>query len=185
MTRRSATLRTNGIERVSTTFDAISDGCTIASLSDSGPVQAKGRPCVFYDTFGDIADVASDEPGTCVDGSGDHARTGALAVFTGDRMVVWGGGRGGHFTYGDVAMDGLVSNPKTGRWARVPPPDVPTSARQSARGPGPSSSSSARRRAPTTASSVPRTTRCAAGGGRSSSRTDGGAGSRACGREAS
>jgi N-acetylneuraminic acid mutarotase len=125
ITRHSATLRANGIERVSTTFDAISDGCTIASLSDSGPVQAKGRPCAFYDAFGDFADVASDEPGACVDGSGDHARTGALAVFTRDRMIVWGGGRGGHFTYGDVAMDGFAFGPKTGRWARVPPPDLP------------------------------------------------------------
>jgi N-acetylneuraminic acid mutarotase len=125
MTRHSAVLRANGIERVSTTFDAISDGCTIASLSDSGPVQAKGRPCAFYDAFPDIADIASDEPGTCVDGSGDHARTGALAAFTGDRMIVWGGGRGGHFTYGDLAMDGLVYDPKTGRWARVPSPDLP------------------------------------------------------------
>jgi N-acetylneuraminic acid mutarotase len=125
ITRRSATLRANGIERVSTTFDAISDGCTIASLSDSGPVQARGRPCAFYDAFGDVPDVASDEPGECVDGSGDHARTSALAVFTADRMIVWGGSRGGHFTYSDVAMDGLVYDPKTGRWPRVPPPDLP------------------------------------------------------------
>ena len=125
VTRHSAALRANGIDRVAMTFDAVSDGCTIASLSESGPVQAKGRPCAFYDAFGDIADVAADEPGSCVDGSGDHARTGALAVFTGDRMIVWGGSRGAYFTYGDVAMDGLIYDPKTGRWARVPPPDVP------------------------------------------------------------
>jgi hypothetical protein len=125
VTRHSDTLRANGIERVSATFDAISAGCSIASLSDSGPVQAKGLPCAFYEAFGDIPDVGADEPDACADGSGDHARTGPAAVVAGDRVIVWGGGRGGHFTYGDVAMDGLVYRSRTGRWARVPPPDLP------------------------------------------------------------
>jgi hypothetical protein len=119
MSRASKALRDSGIERVSTTLDAISDGCQITSLADSGPVQAKGDPCAFYATYRTVDDVASDEPGSCVDGSGDYARTGPSALFTGERMLVWGGDRGGLFTYADIAMDGLSFDPASGRWRRI------------------------------------------------------------------
>ena len=125
MSRGSPTLRDHGIGRVSTTFDAISDGCTIRSLIDSGPIQSKGQPCAFYDAFGSVTDVASDEPASCLDGSGDHARTGSSAVFTGDRALVWGGERGGNFTYGDAAMDGFSYQPSSRRWGRIPSAPFP------------------------------------------------------------
>jgi N-acetylneuraminic acid mutarotase len=125
VTRGSATLRDHGIERVSTNLDAISDGCTISSLMDSGPIQAKGKPCAFYEAFGTVEEVASDEPESCAEGSGDHARSGHSAVFTGKEMLVWGGHRGGQFTYADIAIDGLVLDPASGRWSRIPPPDLP------------------------------------------------------------
>lgn len=125
MSRGSETLRDHGIERVATTLDAISDGCQITSLDDSGPIQAKGESCAFYDAFRTVTDVASDEPGSCIDGSSDHARTGPSALFTGERMLVWGGDRGGLFTYGDIAMDGLSFDPASSRWSRIRPVPLP------------------------------------------------------------
>ncbi|HYO46668.1 MAG TPA: hypothetical protein VEY33_08275 [Gemmatimonadota bacterium] len=125
MSRGSDTLRDHGIERVATTLDAISDGCQITSLTDSGPIQAKGEPCAFYDAFRTVADVASDEPGSCADGSSEHARTGPSALFTDERMLVWGGDRGGLFTYGDTAMDGLSFDPASSRWSRIRPAPLP------------------------------------------------------------
>ncbi len=125
VTRASAVLRADGIERVSTALDAISDGCTITSLASSGPVQSKHDPCAFYDAFRSVADIASDRPRACADGSGDHARTGSIAVLGNGRILIWGGQRGGHFTYGDVAMDGLSFDSVTGRWTRIPPPHSP------------------------------------------------------------
>jgi hypothetical protein len=119
MSRGGKALRNSGIERVATTLDAISDGCQITSLADSGPIQAKGEPCAFYDAYRTVTDVASDEPGSCVDGSSDYARTGPSALFTGERMLVWGGDRGGLFTYADIAMDGLSFEPASGRWSRI------------------------------------------------------------------
>lgn len=120
MTRASGVLRERGIARVSTTLDAISKGCTITSLQDSGSVQAKEHPCAFYDAFRSVDDVSSDEPQTCADGSSDHGRTGADAVFTGERVLVWGGGRGGEFTYRDFAMDGFAYEPRTDMWGSIP-----------------------------------------------------------------
>ncbi len=125
VSRGSATLRAHRIERVSMTLNAISDGCAITSLTHSGPIQAKERPCAFYDAFAASDEVASDEPQVCEDGSGAHARTGASAVFTGTKMLVWGGHRGGEFTYGDIAMDGLSFAPASRRWSGVPAPDLP------------------------------------------------------------
>ena len=119
MSRGGPTLRDYGIPRVATTLDAVSDGCQITSLADSGPIQAKGEPCAFYDAFSGVTDVASDEPDSCVDGSSDYARTNTSAIFTGERMLVWGGDRGGLFADGDITMDGLSFDPASRRWSRI------------------------------------------------------------------
>lgn len=122
MTRRSRALRGHGIEAVSTTLDAIRRGCSIESLEMSDIVQAKGTPCAFYEAFGAIEDVAANEPQACRDGSGNHARVGHAAVWTGEKVLLWGGNRGGNFDFGDVAMDGLSFDPSSGRWQRIPEP---------------------------------------------------------------
>lgn len=121
MTRRSDALEAHGIGAVTTTLDAISRGCTIESLEMSGIVQAKGEPCAFYRAFAQVEDVAANEPSKCRDGSGDHARTFHVVAWSGEQVLVWGGDRGGHFTYGDLAMDGLAFDPLKRRWERIPP----------------------------------------------------------------
>ena len=125
LTRSSAMLRQHGIARVSVALNAISAGCTIESLETSGPVQAEGEPCAFYDAFEHVSDISSTEPRECVDGSADHARSDAIATAAGERIVVWGGHRGGHFTFGDIAMDGLSFDPASRRWMSIEPPDLP------------------------------------------------------------
>jgi hypothetical protein len=125
VTRRSDVLREHGIDTVSTTLDAISHGCTIESLATSGDAQALGDPCAFYSEFGDVADISAGEPRSCLDGSGTHARADPSIVWTGQEALVWGGNRGGGFTWPDVAMDGIAFDPAKGTWRRVPAPDVP------------------------------------------------------------
>jgi hypothetical protein len=125
MARHSEVLRAHGIEAVTTTLDAISRGCTIESLNMSDVVQAKREPCAFYDEFADIADVAANEPEACRDGSGRYARDIPAAVWTGDRVLIWGGRRSYLFTYEDVALDGFVFDPTTDRWTSIPDPPTP------------------------------------------------------------
>lgn len=126
ITRRSDTLQAHGIEAVSTTLDAVSQGCVIESLRLSGPVQAKGEPCAFYEEFSANDDVASKEPISCRDGSGAFARANPAAVWTGDRALFWGGDRGGLFTYRDTTNSGLSFHPELDQWGRVPVLDLPS-----------------------------------------------------------
>ena len=125
ITRRSEALRGHGIAGVSTTLDAISRGCTIESLEMSGIVQAQSEPCAFYIEFASTPDVAANEPRSCRDLSGNHARTGHAAVWTGDIALIWGGSRSGQFTFGDMATDGLTFDPEENRWRGVPAPELP------------------------------------------------------------
>jgi N-acetylneuraminic acid mutarotase len=125
VTRRSDVLQERGIEAVSTTLDAVSQGCTIESLGMSGLVQSKRQPCAFYTEFARVGDVAAAEPPRCRDGSGAHARTGHVAVWTGTRALIWGGTRGGMFSHADTAMDGLIFDPGVERWSRVGTPTLP------------------------------------------------------------
>ncbi|MDQ3987443.1 MAG: hypothetical protein M3280_13215 [Actinomycetota bacterium] len=125
MTRRSDILRRRGVEAVSMTLDAMSRGCTIESLEMSGMVQTGGEPCAFYAEFATIDDVAANEPPSCRDGSGDSARVGHAAIWTGDQALLWGGSRGGKFAYEDVVMDGLTFNPELTRWSQVASPPLP------------------------------------------------------------
>ena len=126
VTRVSDRLRAAGIGRVATTLNADTDGCAITSLASAGPVQARGEPCAFYEAFRGVPDVASAEPRPCRDGSGDLARTGHVAVMADDRVLIWGGNRGGHFTFGDMAMDGLSFDIDSGRFTRIAPPALPS-----------------------------------------------------------
>jgi hypothetical protein len=125
VTRASDRMRADGIERVATTLNADTNGCTISSLASAGPVQAKGDPCAFYEAFRDVPDVASAEPRACRDGSADHARTGHVAVMADGRALIWGGDRGGNFTFGDTVMDGLSFEAGSGRATRIAPPELP------------------------------------------------------------
>jgi hypothetical protein len=126
VTRRSSVLRGHGIVAVSTTFDAVSAGCSITSLEVSGIVQARREPCAFYEEFAAIRDVAANEPGGCFEGSSDHARTNHAAVWTGDRALMWGGDRGGLFEFGDAIRGGLSLDPRSRRWQRIPELELPT-----------------------------------------------------------
>ena len=123
--RRSAALGERGIAGVATTLDAISRGCRIESLDMSGIVQAKKNPCAFYTAFRTVSAVAEKEPPACRDGSGDHARTSHVAVWTGDRALVWGGHRGGLFSRFDAAEDGLSFDPVSGGWQPISEPPLP------------------------------------------------------------
>jgi hypothetical protein len=125
VTRSSDRLSEAGIERVSVTLNADTDGCSITSLASAGPVQAIDDPCAFYASFGSVPDVAEAEPRVCADGSAAFARSAAAATVVDGRALVWGGTRGGFFTYGDVAMDGLLFDAKGRRATRIPPPDMP------------------------------------------------------------
>lgn len=123
VTRRSETLRREGIDAVSVTLDAVSRGCSIASLAMSGSVQARREPCRFYDAFGHVPEVGGNEPPECHDGSDDHARQDHVMVWTGRRALIWGGRRGGWFEYPDVVMDGLAFDPRAQRWTAIPAPN--------------------------------------------------------------
>jgi hypothetical protein len=127
--RRSPALGTRGIAGVATTLDAISRGCSIESLEMSGIVQAKRNPCAFYTAFRTVSAVLQNEPAACRDGSGNHARTSHVAVWTGDRALVWGGHRGGLFRRLDAVRDGLSFDPGSGGWQSISeaplPPFVP------------------------------------------------------------
>ncbi|HWC14846.1 MAG TPA: kelch repeat-containing protein [Actinomycetota bacterium] len=127
MTRGSDALRDAGIERIATTMDAITHGCHITSLVDSGPIQAREHPCAFYDAFRSVADVASRQPRACMDGSAEEARSAPAAVSTGEEVLIWGGDRGGLFAYPDLVNDGLSFSPSSDRWDRVPANRLPAS----------------------------------------------------------
>ena len=77
-------------------------GCTIDRLTLSGPIITKGNPCAFYKAFGDHPDVGP-VPEPCVDGSGQFAREGHIAVWTDIEMLVFGGTTGI-----DRRVDGLA-----------------------------------------------------------------------------
>jgi hypothetical protein len=123
--RRSSVLADQGITGVASTLDAISRGCRIESLAMSGIVQARKTPCAFYAAFRTVPAVAENEPAACRDGSGNHARTGHAAAWTGARALVWGGHRGGLFTRLDVAADGVSFDPTVGEWQPISEPSVP------------------------------------------------------------
>lgn len=120
ITRESSELETRGIDRVAMTLDGVGDGCSIVSLEMSGTVQADDRPCAFYDEFGEVEDVGANEPSQCRDGTGDFARTDHVAVWTGKRVLVWGGSRGGLFEKGDVLSDGIAFDPQSRQWSAIP-----------------------------------------------------------------
>lgn len=123
--RRSSKLAARGIESIVTTFDAVRSGCSLVSLELSGPVQSKHRPCAFYEEFAEIDDVQASEPQPCRDGSGDYARTHNVLAWTGDRALIWGGDRGGPFTYPDTVRGGLSFDPISKRWTPFPSPKLP------------------------------------------------------------
>ncbi|MFN2587925.1 MAG: Kelch repeat-containing protein [Actinomycetota bacterium] len=125
ITRTSKRLSDAGIRRVSLALNAGTDGCAITSLAGAGPVQAMNEPCAFYLTFRAVDDVAAAEPRPCADGSAGSARSGPAAASVNGMALVWGGSRGGHFAYGDVAMDGFSIDAGSRRAARIPPPEVP------------------------------------------------------------
>lgn len=125
LTRWSRALRDEGIDAISMTLDAISHGCSIEHLEMSGDVQSKPEACAFYDAFGHIAAVAANEPEACRDGSGQHARSNHVAVWTGDKALVWGGTRGGLFVWPHVALDGFEFTPDQENWQPVREPTVP------------------------------------------------------------
>lgn len=125
VTRSSDRLSEAGIERISLALNADTDGCAISSLASAGPVHAIDDPCAFYSSFGAVADVAAAEPRVCSDGSAEFARSGAAATVVDGRALVWGGARGGFFTYGDNAMDGLLFDAEGRRATRIRPADMP------------------------------------------------------------
>lgn len=120
VTRASDRLSEAGIERVSMTLNAGTEGCTITSLTATGAIQAKGDPCAFYTRFRTAAG-----PEACGDGSAAFARTAPAAASADGRALVWGGTRGGFFTYGDAAMDGLLIDARSRRATRIRPPEMP------------------------------------------------------------
>jgi Kelch motif len=121
LVRRSDSLNAHGIRAVESTLDAVSDGCSIVSLETSGTVQATERPCAFYTEYAEVADVRSNEPSDCRDGSGEFARRNAALVWTGDQALIWGGSRGGKSTYGAFRADGLAFDPTSQKWSEIPP----------------------------------------------------------------
>jgi len=126
LTRKSDSLRAVGIERVSTTLNADTDGCAITSLESAGPVQAMKRPCAFYSEFSDVAEVARAVPRGCSDGSGAFARSNPSIAVVDGRVAIWGGDRGGYFKFGDVAIDGLLLDPLSAQSSVInAPPDSP------------------------------------------------------------
>jgi N-acetylneuraminic acid mutarotase len=125
LTRRSSVLKANGIDEVSMTLDAISAGCSIASLQMSGIVQAKREPCAFYQRFMAIRDIAENEPAGCSDGSSDHARVNHGMVWSGGRVLIWGGDRGGLFGFPDAIQSGVSYDPGSKRWQRIPEAMLP------------------------------------------------------------
>lgn len=125
VTRASRELAEAGIDRVSMTLDAAVEGCAITGLSSSGPVQASDHPCGFYAAFRAVPDVAAAEPGMCADGSAAFARSAPAVVTVNGTALVWGGARGGWFSDGDTAMDGLILDPASGRARRIRPPRMP------------------------------------------------------------
>lgn len=126
VTRKSDSLREAGINSVSATLNADTDGCAITSLESAGPVQAMKTPCAFYSEFADVADVSKVVPRDCADGSGAFARSNPVIAVVDESAVIWGGDRGGHFTFGDIAMDGLLLDPGSVRSSLIgAPPDLP------------------------------------------------------------
>jgi hypothetical protein len=105
--RRNDALRDAAIPELAILLEAGSSGCTIDELSVVGPAQARGAPCRFYEVFGGEAALDTDEPPSCVDGSGTYARVGHDAVWAGNEMIVLGGTRGGHFQPPDPWERGL------------------------------------------------------------------------------
>jgi hypothetical protein len=120
MDRRNDVLASHGIEALAITLDAVSAGCSIQRLEMSGFAQAQGEPCRFYDEFGDVPEVGESVPAVCVDGSGKFARTGHVAVWTGQEMIVWGGSQGGHFAEAGHLAGGLSYQPYSVAWSTVP-----------------------------------------------------------------
>jgi hypothetical protein len=116
LSRENASLETEGIDGVSFTLDAHTQGCTIDRLELSGPIIARMDPCAFYDAFGDHPE-AGPIPQPCVDGSGRFAREGHVAVWTDTQMLVFGGTTGI-----DRRLDGLAYRPGNDTWSRIPPP---------------------------------------------------------------
>jgi N-acetylneuraminic acid mutarotase len=114
--RRNDGLRGTGIEQISMLLHARSSGCLIDELGSVGPIQARGAPCGFYESFRDHPAVSKEEPLQCADGSGGYARLNHAAVWTGSQMIVVGGNRGGSFRTPDVWETGLRYVPGTG-WA--------------------------------------------------------------------
>lgn len=120
--RSSELLGAAGIERISTFLRAEADGCAITSLESAGPVQAEGDPCAFYEAF---AGPETQPPAACADGSARFARSDPVVASDGRRAFVWGGSRGGYFAFSDMAMDGLLVDPSSGRTRVIAPPELP------------------------------------------------------------
>jgi hypothetical protein len=120
--RTSEPLRDAGIERVSAFLRARTDDCVVTSLESAGPVQAEGDPCAFYEAF---AGVETARPKACADGSARFARSAPAVAPDGRRAFVWGGSRGGYFTFGDMAMDGVIVHPRSGRARVIEAPELP------------------------------------------------------------
>ncbi|MGI8706724.1 MAG: Kelch repeat-containing protein [Actinomycetota bacterium] len=125
ITRTGDELSDAGIAKVSMALNADTDGCSITSLESAGPVQSIGNPCAFYSAFRHVQVVTDAEPSSCEDGSARFARSGPVSAAVEGQVVIWGGARGGHFTYGDLAMDGLIVDPRSRRAARIPALDLP------------------------------------------------------------
>jgi N-acetylneuraminic acid mutarotase len=118
--RTNAALRADGIEGLSFTLTAHTNGCTIDSLRSSGPLIAQSNPCAFYEAFGDEPDVGV-APTGCLDGSGRYGRADHIAVWTGNEMLAFGGRTGGYFRGEDVRKDGIGFRPASGKWTALPP----------------------------------------------------------------
>lgn len=125
ITRASGKLSDAGITKISMALNADTYGCSITALESAGSVQSMGNPCAFYSSFGQIQDVKQAEPAPCADGSARFAMSGSAAAAVGDAAAIWGGTRGGHFTFGDVAMDGLMVDGGSRRTTRMPTLDLP------------------------------------------------------------
>ena len=112
--RRNDGLRDAGIDEASMLLHARSTGCVIDELGSVGPIQARGTPCGFYESFGDHPAAAQEEPLQCADSSGGFARLNHAAVWTGAEVIIVGGSRGGDFRAADLWETGLRYDPGTG-----------------------------------------------------------------------
>jgi N-acetylneuraminic acid mutarotase len=54
---------------------------------------------------------------------GEPRTHGSCCGVTSEQVLLWGGNRGGNFTYWDVSMEGLSFDPSSGRWERIPEPE--------------------------------------------------------------